>query len=102
MTLAYRVKIAPDDNGTLLVACPALPEVGTFGDDAADALRAQATPSKRPRRTHRRRDLPQGNTHGPYLVRLPMQTAHKAELYRQIRRHGVTRAQLARRLKWNR
>jgi len=29
--LAYPIKIAPDDNGTLLVTCPAFPEVTTFG-----------------------------------------------------------------------
>jgi antitoxin HicB len=36
--LGYR-KLAPDDNGTVLVTCPALPEVTTFGEDEADALR---------------------------------------------------------------
>ena len=38
MTLAYQVKLTPDSNGTLLVTCPALPEVTTFGEDKADAL----------------------------------------------------------------
>ena len=27
MTLSYRVNLEPDDNGTLLVTCPDLPEV---------------------------------------------------------------------------
>jgi antitoxin HicB len=36
--LGYRIKLAPDDNGTVLVTCPALPEVATFGEDEADAL----------------------------------------------------------------
>ena len=38
MTLNYPIKLEPDDNGTLLVTCPALPEVTTFGEDEADAI----------------------------------------------------------------
>ncbi len=42
MSLTYPIKLTPDDNGTFLVTCPALPEVTTFGEDEADAvLRAQ-------------------------------------------------------------
>ena len=33
MTVRYLIKLEPDDNDTLLVTCPALPEVTTFGDD---------------------------------------------------------------------
>jgi antitoxin HicB len=36
--LTYYVTLTPDDNDTLLVLCPTLPEVVTFGDDEADAL----------------------------------------------------------------
>jgi antitoxin HicB len=39
MTVRYWIKLEPDDNDTLLVTCPALPEVATFGEDEADALR---------------------------------------------------------------
>jgi antitoxin HicB len=35
----YPIELTPDDNGTLLVTCPALPEVSTFGTDEADAHR---------------------------------------------------------------
>jgi antitoxin HicB len=38
MSLTYPIKLEPDDNGTLLVTCPALPEVTTFGEDEADAI----------------------------------------------------------------
>ncbi|MGH7109104.1 MAG: type II toxin-antitoxin system HicB family antitoxin [Stellaceae bacterium] len=34
----YTVVLDPDDNGTLLVICPDLPEVTTFGEDENDAL----------------------------------------------------------------
>jgi antitoxin HicB len=104
MTLAYRIKIEPDDNGTLLVTCPALPEVTTFGDDETDAARraADAIGEALAARTADSEDIPQGNTRGPNLIRLPALIALKTELYRQIRHRHVTRAELARRLNWNR
>ncbi len=36
--LIYPVKLTPDDNGTLLVTFPDVPEAVTFGDDEAEAL----------------------------------------------------------------
>lgn len=38
----YPVILTPDDNGTLMVTCPDLPEVTTFGEDETDALRRAA------------------------------------------------------------
>ena len=38
--LAYLIKLAPDDNGTFLVTCPAFPEVTTFGASKEEAQRA--------------------------------------------------------------
>jgi antitoxin HicB len=38
MSMTYPIKLEPDDNGTLLVTCPALPEVTTFGEDEAEAI----------------------------------------------------------------
>jgi antitoxin HicB len=104
MTLGYRIKIEPDDNGTLLVTCPALPEVTTFGEDETEAvLRAsEAISEALAARIADGGDIPDGNVRGPHLVRLPMLTALKAELYRQMRRQGVARAELARRLQWSR
>ena len=37
--IAYRLETTPDDNGTLLVTCPAFPELTTFGPDDADEVR---------------------------------------------------------------
>lgn len=37
-TLSYRVTLSSDDNGTVLVTCPDLPEVTTFGGHRKDAL----------------------------------------------------------------
>jgi antitoxin HicB len=104
MTLAYRVNLEKDDNGTLLVTCKALPELTSFGDDEADAL-AHATNAIEEALAARiadDQDIPESDTKGPHLVRLPTLTALKVELYRQIRKEGVTRAELVRRLHWNR
>jgi antitoxin HicB len=38
----YPVILQPDDNGTLLVTCPELPEVTSWGANVADALRHAA------------------------------------------------------------
>ena len=102
--LGYRIKIEPDDNGTLLVACPALPEVTTFGDDEADAMRRAvgALEEAIAARMADGEDVPEGHQRGPRLVRLPALTVLKVELYRQLREAGMTRAELARRLGWKR
>jgi antitoxin HicB len=104
MMLGYRIKIEPDDNGTLLVACPALPEVTTFGDDEADAMRRAvgALEEAIAARMADGEDVPEGHQRGPRLVRLPALTVLKVELYRQLRAAGMTRAELARRLGWKR
>jgi len=103
MTLAYRIRTEADDNGTLLVTCPSLPEVTTFGEDKPDAMRRalDAIEEALAARIADGVDIPAGNSRGP-LVRLPMLTALKVELYRQLQRSGVSRAELARRLRWNR
>lgn len=102
---AYRLKFEPDDNGTILVTCPALPEVTTFGDSerecaeraiaaieealAARIAGGEAVPADPPQR-------------GEPWVRLPALTALKVDLYEALRAQGVSRAELARRLDWNR
>jgi antitoxin HicB len=104
MTIAYRVTLEPDDNGTLLVTCRLLPEVTTFGDDEADALdhARDAIEEALAARITEGQDIPEGAKRGPRLVRLPALTSLKIDLYRRMRRDGVTRAELARRLRWNR
>jgi antitoxin HicB len=102
--LGYRIKLEPDDNGTLLVTCPALPEVTTFGDDEADAMRRAvgAIEEAIAARMADGQDVPEGHRRGPRLVPLPALTVLKVELYRQLRKASVTRAELARRLGWKR
>jgi antitoxin HicB len=100
--LIYHVALTPDD-GTLLVTCPALPEVTTFGEDRADALSraAAAIEEALAARIADSQDLPHG-TKGEPSVRMPVQTEIKVQLYRTLRQAGISRAELARRLKWNR
>ena len=103
-TLVYRVRLQPDDNGTFLVTCRAFPEVTTFGETHADAMMhaRDAIEEALAARIADGEDIPDADMRGPHLVRLPALTALKAELYRSLRAAGVTRAELARRLKWNR
>jgi antitoxin HicB len=102
--LGYRIKLEPDDNGTFLVTCPVLPEVTTFGEDEADAMRhaVGAIEEAIGARMADGQDVPEGHRRGPCLVRLPALTVLKVALYRQLRETGITRAELARRLGWKR
>jgi antitoxin HicB len=102
--LGYRIKLEPDDNSTLLVTCPALPEVTTFGDNESDAIEhaTGAIEEAIAARIADGDDVPAGQQRGPRLVRLPALTVLKVQLYRQLREAGITRAQLARRLGWKR
>jgi antitoxin HicB len=104
MMLGYRIKLEPDDNGTLLVTCPLLPEVTTFGENEGDATRhaVGAIEEAIAARIADGADVPEGHQRGPRLVRLPALTVLKVELYRRLRESDITRAALARRLGWKR
>jgi antitoxin HicB len=102
MMLAYRVKFSPDDNGTVLVTCPALPEVTTFGEDEADAFKhaEAAIEEALAARISGGRDIPETSVtnKGPNIL-LPLLTTLKVELYKATRAEGVSRAELMRRMK---
>jgi antitoxin HicB len=101
--MAYRIELTPDDNGTFLVTCPAIPEVTTFADDEAEAFvhACHAIEEAIAARIAGGRDIPSpdGDKDG---VSLPMLSELKALLYSAARNDRVTRAELARRLGWNR
>jgi len=89
MTARYLIKLEPDDNDTLLVTCPALPEVATFGEDEADALR-HATNAIEEAIAARIADgldipAPASRARGR-AVALPLMAALKVSLYRSLRR----------------
>lgn len=98
---AYLVVLTPDDNGTLLVTCPDLPEVSSFGDDEIDArLRARdAIEEALAARIAQRDAIPPPLEGAGERVRLPVLTALKVELYRAAREDQVRKSELARRLR---
>lgn len=101
--LAYHVELEPDDNGTLLVLCPSLPMVATFGETREAALQhaKEAIETAVGSMISDGEDIPPPDRSG-ILVRMPLLTTLKVELYRAVREAGITRAELARRLSWKR
>ena len=104
MSMTYPIKLEPDDNGTLLVTCPALPEVTTFGEDEAEAIKhaRDAIEEAIAARMADGREVPEPKGKRRILVTLPMQTSLKVELYRLVTQENITRAELMRRLNWKR
>jgi antitoxin HicB len=102
--MKYPVVFTPDDNDTILVTCPDLPEVTTFGEDEGDALHraADAIEEALAARINHREEIPAPSlAGGRKVVLLPPQVAAKVELYRTARAEGVTKAELGRRLVWH-
>ena len=100
MTTRYAVSLAPDDNGTILVTVPDLPDALTFGEDREDALAraVDAIESALMGRMAAREDISEPKASGPDLVTLPALTSAKIEIYRLMRKAGVGKAEMARRL----
>ena len=100
----YSINLEPDDNGTLLVVCPDLPEVTTFGVDLAAALRraADAVEEALAARIAHREDIPPPSSpRGQHSVRLPPLTSAKVKLYQEALARGMTKAALGRLLGWH-
>ena len=110
--MIYLLKTEPDDNDTVLVTCEAFPEVTTFadkGDKASiwknglgaleEAIAARIADGE---------DIPKGATlaqiekHRGVWVKLPTMTTLKVELYKALKETDTTRAELMRKLHWNR
>ena len=99
--LGYPIELTPDDNGTLLVTCPDLPEVTTFASDRAEAL-LRARDAIEEALAHRVADLvgipPPSPAAGRPVAALPTLSLAKVELYRAMRADGLASAELADRL----
>jgi antitoxin HicB len=108
--MIYLLDVDKDDNGTLLVTCPAFPEVTTFAKNKADVFwnGLAAIEEAIAARIADGEDIPAGATparvenHRGVWAKLPLMAALKVELYRAMREEGVTRADLMRQLKWKR
>jgi antitoxin HicB len=121
----YPIVLEPDDNGTLLVTCPDLPEVTTWGEDEEDALRraADAIEEALAARIAHRDAIPEPTLsqvtsvpgkrrkiNSPIAAKvwrparlpvLPPLTEAKVALYRAAQGAGITKAELGRRLGWH-
>ncbi|MFN0101003.1 MAG: type II toxin-antitoxin system HicB family antitoxin [Bryobacteraceae bacterium] len=98
----YAAKLQPDDNNTILVTFPDVPEVITFGVNRADAMerakealrvalsmyveKGHPLPAARPAR------------HGLVEILLPGAVTAKLALYEAMHAQQITQAELARRL----
>ncbi len=100
----YHVDLTPDDNGTLLVTCPDLPEVTSFGTDREAALRhaVDAIEEALAARIAYKQPLPLASGKGAIAVPLPALISAKIALYTLARDEKITRAELTRRLGWKR
>jgi antitoxin HicB len=100
--LGYPITLSSDDNGTVLVTCPDLPEVTTFGIDPADALAraGDAIEAALASRIAASEDVPEPSPAGGPgpIASLPALTLAKVGLYRAMRGEGLTIAMLAARL----
>lgn len=106
----YAVTLTADDNGTWLVTCDILPEVTTYGDTQKAALKnavlaieealaaRMAEGQDLPLSDLSLSDLPLSDLQNGSLVYISTQTALKTALYRTMRREGISKAELGRRL----
>jgi antitoxin HicB len=102
--MEFVITLTRDDDGRIEVACPDVPEVRATGEYEADALaRARdALTAVLGDCIRRRRPIPRATRSGRRRVGLPALTQMKVAVYEAMRDGDVTRAQLARRLRWHR
>jgi antitoxin HicB len=105
MMLGYRIELTPDDNDTFLVTCPQLPIVATFGETREEAMKhaLDAIETALASMIDDGEDIPTPDlSEGGEIIRLPLMTELKLNLYWALRSARITRAELARRLDWKR
>lgn len=98
----YRLKFTSDDNDTFLVTSPEFPEVSSYGETEAEALRwgLDAIIEAIAGRIHFQDDIPPPHAKRPrgHAVELSLLHYLKLALYLALRQKGLTRAELARRM----
>lgn len=95
----YPVELAPDDNGTVMLTFPDVPEAVTFGDDEADALAnaVDALETALSAYIADRRDIPAAaEAAGRPTVAPSLLGTLKLALYQSMRERGWRKADLAR------
>lgn len=98
--MRYAVTLTPDDNGTLLVTVPDLPDALTFGEDREDALAraVDAIETALMGAMAAREDIVEPKAAGDAYVTLPALSSAKVALYRAMRAENIGKAALAKRL----
>jgi antitoxin HicB len=100
----YPVTLTPDDNGTVLVTFPDVPEAITFGADADEALlqAVDALESALAFYVGDRGPLPKASAaNGRPTVRPSALECAKLGVYQAMTEQGIKKAELARRLGWH-
>ncbi len=97
--MSYAIELMPDDNGTIMVTFPDVPEAVTFGEDEADAVaRARdALETALSGYIADRRDIPRGMAPpGVATVDLSLLGSLKVAVYEAMRARAWRKADLAR------
>lgn len=102
--MLYQLILEPDDDGSVLVTCPDLPEVTSFGEDEADAIAhgADAVMEAIAARMDAFQDIPAPSADGAYFAKVPLAMQLKIRLYWALRDANLTRADLVRLTGWPR
>ncbi len=98
--MRYAVTLTPDNNGTILVTVPDLPEAVTFGEDRPEALAraVDAIEMALMGAMADREDILAPRASGPDIVSLSALSSAKIALYQAMRAEGLGKAALAKRL----
>jgi antitoxin HicB len=101
--MRYPVTLSKDDNGTILVRFPDVPEAVTYGDTKEEALEHARDALLTAFDTYikDRRAIPDPSDRGGLAIELPALEASKIALYRAMRERAVNKSELARRLQWH-
>ena len=97
--LAYPIELTPDDNDTVMVTFPDLPEAVTFGDDEADAIARAVDALETMLASYiiDRKEIPvPSKAHGRRMVSPSLLGQLKVAVYQAMRARGWRKADLAR------
>ncbi len=101
--IGYGITVT-DDEGSFLIRCPDLPEVITFATSESEIERhaKDAIEEALAARIHDGEDIPVASLSHERIVKLPLMTVLKVTLYKELRSRNISRAELMRRLGWQR
>lgn len=102
--LEYPLAFKNDDDGSILVTSPDFPELTSFGADMdeARAMGVAALAEAIAGRLHDFRSVPAPSHAGSEMVRLSLHLSLVLALFWALKDAGITRAELGRRLDWQR